>query len=144
MNFSDNGKRDRVIAPEKSPRAYKRGRGRGYNQKKGVKRMAKITANKLKNDLMKQLQQRGMDKQTQYVSLVEDYIELWNVKNRLIDDIRERGVTVGWNNGPSQFGKKKNESVTELTKVNNQMLKILAELGLRGADIPIEEEEVKL
>ena len=38
--------------------------------------MAKITANKLKNDLMKQLQQRGMDKQTQYVSLVEDYIEL--------------------------------------------------------------------
>lgn len=106
--------------------------------------MAKITANKLKNDLMKQLQQRGMDKQTQYVSLVEDYIALWNVKNRLIDDIRERGVTVGWNNGSSQFGKKKNESVTELTKVNNQMLKILAELGLRGADIPIEEEEVKL
>ena len=106
--------------------------------------MAKITANKLKNDLMKQLQQRGMDKQTQYVSLVEDYIELWNVKNRLIDDIRERGVTVGWNNGPAKLGKKKNESVTELTKVNNQMLKILAELGLRGADIPIEEEEVKL
>nr|DAK11196.1 MAG TPA: hypothetical protein [Caudoviricetes sp.] len=35
MNFSDNGKRDRVIAPEKSPRAYKRGRGRGYNQKRG-------------------------------------------------------------------------------------------------------------
>ena len=106
--------------------------------------MAKITCTKIKNDLMKQLKQRGMDKQMQYVSLIEDYMSLWQVKNMLIQDIDERGVTIDYDNGGGQKGKKRNESVGELAKITSQMLKILSELGLRGADIPSEEEEVSL
>ena len=106
--------------------------------------MAKITCTKIKNDLMKQLRQRGMDKQSQYVSLVEDYLVLWQVKNLLIRDIEERGVSIDYDNGGGQKGKKRNESVGELAKINTQMLKILSELGLRGADSPPEEEEEML
>ena len=65
-----------------------------------------------------------------YEDLVNDYMELWNIKNNLIKDIKERGVAVKWTNG-KQHGVKKNDSISELNKTNAQMLKILSELGLK-------------
>lgn len=89
---------------------------------------------KIRKDMIKQLKDRNI-LESHYISLVDDYMELWNIKNLLIADINERGVNVEWNNGGGQSGVKKNDSVNELVRVNAQMLKILSELGIRGADI---------
>lgn len=106
--------------------------------------MTKISKKKIKDDLIIQLQERGLEKRSHYVSLVDDYCRLWEVKDMLFDDISQRGVNVPYNNGGGQQGYKRNDSVSELTRVNAQMLKILSELGLRGADIEAKEEEVEL
>lgn len=96
--------------------------------------MARISKTKIKQDLIDQLERRGVYGQ-QYLDLVNDYMALWDVKNALIKDIKERGVSVRYQNGKNQWGYKKNDSVSELTKVNAQMLRILQELGLRATDI---------
>lgn len=83
----------------------------------------------IKEDLLKQLETNETYGK-HYEDLINDYMSLWDIKNRLIDDIRERGVTVPWNNG-KQIGLKKNDSISELNKTNAQMLKILNELGLK-------------
>ena len=76
-----------------------------------------------------------------YEDLVEDYMSLWITKCLLIDDINSRGVSVNWNNGGGQRGKKKNDSVSELVKVNAQMLKLLNELGLKTNDLTNGDDE---
>lgn len=103
-----------------------------------------ITEKTIRDDLINQLKERGLEKKSHYISLVDDYCRLWDVKNLLFADIKKRGVNVKYNNGGGQSGFKKNDSLSELTKVNGQMLKILSELGLRGADVVAKEEEVEL
>lgn len=93
----------------------------------------------IRRDLMDQLERRGMT-QKYYVSLVDDYLKFWDIKNALIADIEERGVSTVYDNGGGQRGYKKNDSVPELNRTNAQMLKILSELGLRGANIEAVEE----
>lgn len=97
----------------------------------------------IKKDLLEQLEKKGAT-QKFYISLIDDYLALWDMKNKLIEDIKERGVSIEWNNGGGQNGRKKNDSIAELNKTNAQMLKILSELGLRGADVKIEEDECEL
>ena len=103
-----------------------------------------ITEKTLRDDLINQLRERGLEQKSHYISLIDDYCRLWDVKNPLFDDVKKRGVNVEYNNGGGQKGYKKNDSLSELTKVNGQMLKILSELGLRGADVVAKEEEVEL
>ena len=88
----------------------------------------------IKKDLLEQLEKRGMT-QKFYTSLVDDYISLWEVKNQLLKNIEENGVTIIYNNGGGQQGQKKNDCVPELYRISAQMLKLLSELGLRGADV---------
>lgn len=83
----------------------------------------------IKEDLLKQLKENETHGK-HYEDLVNDYMALWDIKNRLIADIKERGVSVQWNNG-KQVGMKKNDSIPELNKTSAQMLKILSELGLK-------------
>lgn len=96
--------------------------------------MAKISKTKIKQDLIDQLERRGVYGQ-QYLDLINDYMALWDIKNALIKDIKERGVSVRYQNGQHQWGIKKNDSIAELNKTNAQMLRILQELGLRATDI---------
>lgn len=88
----------------------------------------------IKEDLLQQLGDRGITGQ-HYLNLIEDYLDFFDIKKSLIQDIKDRGVTVQYDNGGGQTGYKKNDSLGELTKVNSQMLKILNDLGLKGADI---------
>ena len=90
----------------------------------------------IRNDLLNQLSSNKI-KGRHYSDLVEDYMSLWITKNLLVRDINERGVSIAWNNGGGQKGRKKNDSVSELTKVNAQMLKLLNELGLKPSDSTI-------
>jgi len=90
----------------------------------------------IKKDLVEQLERKGVYGR-HYLDLINDYMALWEIKNQLIKDIRERGVSIPWQNGPNQRGHKKNDSISELNKTNAQMLKILNELGLKAE--PLEE-----
>lgn len=81
-------------------------------------------------DLLDQLERNGTFGEF-YVDLVYDYMAMWDVKNKLIKDIEEKGVSVRYQNGENQFGYKKNDSVAELQRTNNQMLRLLDHLGLK-------------
>lgn len=90
----------------------------------------KATKTEIKNDLLDQIERNGITGKY-YVDLVDDYIELYDTKKKLIFDIRKRGVSVGYNNGGGQTGFKKNDSVDQMLKVNQQMLKLLDALGIK-------------
>lgn len=88
----------------------------------------------IKQDLLDQLE-RNQTYGAYYTDLVEDYMNLWDIKNKLVKDIRKRGVAVEYIHGQNQRGWKKNDSIAELNKTNAQMLKILKELGIKPGDM---------
>lgn len=87
----------------------------------------------IKKDLLEQLELNGT-LGAFYTDLIDDYMDFWVTKCMLIEDIHERGATVEYDNGGGQKGKKKNESIEQLIKVNAQMMKILSELGIKPSD----------
>ncbi|KOA86404.1 RNA polymerase sigma 70 [Clostridium botulinum] len=111
---------------------------RKMNTKKGASvQEVQGLANEIHQDLLNQLKENETHGK-HYEDLVNDYMALWDIKNRLIEDIRVNGVAIEWNNG-KQAGKKKNDSIPELNKTSAQMLKILSELGLKPS--PKEPED---
>lgn len=99
--------------------------------------------NEIKKDLLDQLERNGVFGKY-YIDLVNDYMALWDIKNKLIKDIRERGVSVHWSNGGGQEGHKKNESIAELNKTNAQMLRILNELGLKATKTEVTDDDEEM
>lgn len=93
------------------------------NMKKGGK------AKRIRENLLEELK-KGGNLTEYYTDLTDDYISLWTTKELLKKDIEERGVRIRYDNGGGQKGMKKNESVEQLIKINAQMLKLLAELGI--------------
>lgn len=89
----------------------------------------KGTYKKVREDIKKRLASR-CNPGGCYEDLIEDYMTMWLTKELLSADIRERGVSVEYDNGGGQKGRKKNESIDLMVKVNSQMLKLLADLGL--------------
>lgn len=83
----------------------------------------------IKTDLLTQLERNGAVG-AHFEDLVDDYMALWDAKNKLIKDIKKRGVVTEYNNGGGQSGVKRNDSVTDLIKVNAQMSKLLQALNL--------------
>lgn len=73
-----------------------------------------------------------IEKDKALVDLVYDYMELYVTKSLLICDIERNGVTIETVNYKGDTVRKKNESITELTKVNTQMLKILQHLDIKN------------
>ena len=84
---------------------------------------------KIKQDLVDQLERNGTYGD-HYLDLVDDYIQLWTIKNKLIRDGKKHPFTE-WRNSETSFGRKKNDSIDQAVKVNQQMLKILEFLGLK-------------
>ena len=66
-----------------------------------------------------------------YTDLVNDYVDYWRIKKKLIADIRKRGVRYKTVNGNGIEVEKPNESVTNLPKITAAMLKILSDLNLK-------------
>lgn len=94
----------------------------------------------IRESLIEQLKIRKKD-YPYNLDLIEDYMDLYVTKSRLIKDIEERGVSIEWNNGGGQRGRKKNDSVELLLKVNKQMLSIISELGIKADEVLIEDDE---
>lgn len=63
--------------------------------------------------------------------MVNDYLFFYDLKNKLQDDINKNGVRVKYKNGNGLSTEKDNASVSNLLKVNSQMLKILTDLNLK-------------
>lgn len=98
---------------------------------------------KIKSSLLKQLDDNNL-KTDFFVDLVNDYMSMWDIKNKLIENIKEMGVSIKYKNGENQYGYKKNDSVRELTTVNNQMLKILKDLGIKAEVKEDDNDEFEL
>ena len=88
----------------------------------------------IQESLIEQLRKNGNDSKF-FVDLVKDYMSLWVIKNKLIDDIEERGVVCKYQNGETQWGYKRNDSVGELNKTSSQMLKILSQLKIQVKEV---------
>lgn len=84
----------------------------------------------IEQDLISQLEERGILLKY-HEDLVKDYLSYYDIKRKLISDIKKRGVSVYYQNSETQKGFKRNESISELNKVTATMLKILSELGLK-------------
>ena len=94
----------------------------------------------IRESLIEQLTAHGNDTKF-FLDLAQDYMSLWVIKNKLIDDINERGVVCEYQNGKDQWGHKKNDSVSELNKVSQQMLKILTQLKIEAKTIDSLEDD---
>ena len=68
-------------------------------------------------------------------------MSMWDIKNQLIENIQEKGVSIRYQNGENQYGFKKNDSISELNRTNRQMLTILNDLGLKAADIKVVDND---
>lgn len=107
-----------------------------------MKQKGKINRNTIKNDLKEQLRKNG-NTSRYYLDLIEDYMNLWDTKNSLFEDIKERGVVCAYNNGGGQSGFKQNDSVAAVLKVNGQMTKILDSLGIKPSLVVVDDEDEK-
>lgn len=94
----------------------------------GLTRIQKLRKT-IRDDLLAQLSMNGTEG-GYYTDLVDDYLGLWDAKQGLLQDIRERGVTVAVTTNAGVTNLRKNDSVGELVKVNAQMLKLLAALDI--------------
>lgn len=106
-----------------------------YKSKKTLKR------DEIRQDLLDQLERNGTVGK-HYIDMIEDYMTLWDIKNGLEDDIKERGAAVPYVTMNGTVNIKKNESVGELIKVNAQMLKIMDALGVKPEQGDILGEEM--
>lgn len=91
--------------------------------------MAKVNRAKLRKSLIEQL--CGSRKPpAHYSDLVDDYLNLWETKELLQADIKEKGISYETMSAAGVKILKQNPSTKEIVMVNRQMLTILKELGL--------------
>lgn len=93
----------------------------------------------IKDKLLEQLKNND-SYQPAFIDLIEDYMRLWEIKNALFKDAKQRGVMILWENG-KQKSTKPNDSINQVLKVNAQMLKILLELNLKPVVVVAEKDE---
>ncbi len=94
--------------------------------------MAKAKRADVRQDLIDQLERSGTIGK-HYTDLIDDYMNLWDIKNKLQADIKKRGAKVQVATA-SKVNIKTNDSVIDSLKVNQQMLKILDSLGIKPAN----------
>ena len=76
-----------------------------------------------------------------YVDLVNDYVEYWDLKKKMVRDIRKNGIRYKTINGNGIEVEKPNESVTNLPKITTAMLKILSDLNLKEPLSELSDED---
>ena len=92
----------------------------------------KTRRKEIKKSLIEKLRSRGSDIAL-FTDKVDDYMQLWDLKEMLIEDIRETGLR-------TEDGKD-NTSPKQLPIVNRQMLSLLKTLGVTTDNIVGEEDD---
>jgi len=89
--------------------------------------------NAIKEDLQAQLISQGKFGK-HFDDMIEDYLYLVDLKERLKKDINDNGIRYKSTGGNGFTTYKPNESCERLLKTNAQMLKILQDLDLKAPD----------
>ena len=101
------------------------------DKEKDINTLADFEGNKVYLDLKEQLIKNG--NYSPYTEdLLQQYMTFTDIEEELNKNIAIRGVSVYWNNGGGQEGWKKNDSLTELNRVNLQKIKLLGYLGIKA------------
>lgn len=91
--------------------------------------------NQIKKGLLKQLSDDGVIGE-HYTDMIDKYLTMWDMAEELEEDFRTEGVKIFTNTGS-----KINPSVPEYSKTNNQMLRLLSEMGLKPVRHEPEEDD---
>ena len=89
-----------------------------------------MTKKEMRDSLLEQLRLQNKTSDF-YEDLVNDYMDYWSLKKKLIADIRKKGLRYETVNGNGITVEKPNESVNNLPKITAAMLKILNDLNLK-------------
>ncbi|MBJ8025390.1 P27 family phage terminase small subunit [Bacillus cereus] len=84
----------------------------------------------IKQGLLQQLENANLNGM-HYVDLVDDYITLFDTKNKLAREIKKNGPMIEWQNSESQKGMKANPATKEFRETNKRMTDLLKVLGLK-------------
>ncbi|HDR7981282.1 TPA: P27 family phage terminase small subunit [Bacillus cereus] len=84
----------------------------------------------IKQDLLQQLENGGLNGM-HYVDLVDDYMTMFDVKNKLAREMKRNGPMIEWQNSDSQKGVKANPATKEFRETNKRMTELLKVLGLK-------------
>jgi predicted MPP superfamily phosphohydrolase len=87
----------------------------------------------IKESLLEQLKMLNMTG-NHYLDMIDDYCQLFKLREKLEADIDENGIRYTVVNGNGFESEKPNESIGNRVKVNAQMLKILGDLNLKQPD----------
>lgn len=101
----------------------------------GVKDDATKSRNRIKKGLLDQLKENGVDGH-HYKDMIDKYLTMWDMAKELEVDFRLEGVKIF-----SNTGSKINPSVPEYARTNNQMLRLLSEMGLKPVRHEPEEDD---
>ena len=94
----------------------------------------------VKSSIIDQLERSGNNTEY-YLSLVEDYMNMYVTKEMCTADIAERGLNITSTGSTGQLITKKNDSIDCLLRTNQQMIKLLRTLGIKpDADYCDDEE----
>ena len=97
-----------------------------------TKKSQKTRRKEIRKSLIQQLQNKGADIAL-FIDLIDDYMEMWELKETLIEDIRETGLRTS--------DGKDNASPKQLPIVNRQMLALLKTLGVTTDGIVGEDDD---
>lgn len=89
----------------------------------------------IKKGLLKQLSDAGVTG-NHYTDMIDKYLTMWDMAQALEEDFRTEGVKIF-----SNTGSKINPSVPEYSRTNNQMLRLLSEMGLKPVRQEAEEDD---
>lgn len=89
-----------------------------------------MTKKEMRDSLLEQLRLQNKTSDF-YEDLVNDYMDYWSLKKKLIADIKKKGLRYETVNGNGITVEKPNESVNNLPKITAAMLKILNDLNLK-------------
>lgn len=117
--------------PKKTEKNAKKDTKKTNTKKEEVNIAEDYEENKVYLDLKEQLIKNG-NYSAYTEDLLQQYMTFTYIEEALNEDIARRGVSVYWNNGGGQEGWKKNDSITELNRVNLQKIKLLGYLGIKA------------
>lgn len=83
----------------------------------------------IKESLIKQLKEKDADA-LHYKSLVDDYVFLWNQKNKMKTSIKKDGMTIKAVSSTGKKYDKDNPAIKMVLLYEKQMLQILDKLGI--------------
>ncbi|PGM25448.1 P27 family phage terminase small subunit [Bacillus thuringiensis] len=84
----------------------------------------------IKQDLLQQLENSDLHGM-HYIDLVDDYMTMFDAKNKLAREMKKNGPMIEWQNSESQKGVKANPATKEFRETNKRMTELLKVLGLK-------------